>query len=179
MQNVMDGIREIYAFNDIFVQSQILLATIESTNGYNQENFDKFQKIAVNLNSQEGELMVFAKRGIFTQRIVDMIQSQNNTVQLTNELNMAFANKDLPKVAEIADKLKQEPDYTSDDWVQAILEWGKVKNSAVFVKQDEMHQKSWDMYKQAYLYAKNKQLNSIISVWDNIIPGFESSEKSI
>lgn len=179
MQNLMDGTLSYFKFTNSYGEAMSFVAILTTPSGFTQENIDHFKSLAANLSLQHNEVDSLAKRGVFTQRLVDSMKTKNASVMLFRDMNDAIVSGDKERADEVMLMFVQQAKIKPPDESDLIAQWAREKRQPVFDAQDEKHRYSLDLYNQAYTYARNERLDNIHSVWGDKIPGTAEEKKLI
>lgn len=179
MQKLMDGTLSYYKFRNLFGDAARFVLVLATPDGFTPENVKRFSELSSGLNVQYNEIIFLAEKGIFTHELMVSMKSQNEVIKLFEQLNNAYVAGDKGRVDEINKKLSLYVESISQDESELITQWAKEKAKPIFEAQNEKHRKSLDLYNQAYIYAKNQKLDTILSVWNNKPPGTILDRKAI
>jgi hypothetical protein len=179
MLKIMDGILSYAKFQNLYGEATRFVFVLTTPDGFTAENINYFTNLSSKLDLQYNEIASLSEKGIFTEELSNYMSKQNEAIKLFKQLNDAYASGDKEKADKIYKKLELNIENVDIDQAELITQWSKEKAKPVFEAQDEKHKKSLDLYNQAYIYAKNQNLNYVLSVWGGQTPGSYTENKEI
>jgi hypothetical protein len=177
MLKTMDGILSYSKFQNLYGEATRFVLVLTTPEGFTAENINYFSDLSSKVDLQYNEIASLSEKGIFTEELSNYMSKQNETIKLFKQLNDAYASGDKEKADKIYKKLELNIENVDIDKGELITQWAKEKARPVFEAQDEKHKKSLDLYNQAYIYAKNQNLNYVLSVWGDQTPGTYTENK--
>ena len=175
----MDGTLSYYKFTNSYGEAMKFVAILTNPDGFTQENISHFEGLAVNLDLQHNEVDSLAKRDVFTQELVDLMKTKNESVKLFRDLNDAIVSGDRERADEVMQAFVQKTREKVPEESDLIAQWARDKSQPVHEEQDAKHRLSLDLYNQAYTFVRNERLDNILSVWGDKVPGTAKEKRLI
>jgi hypothetical protein len=138
-----------------------------------KEKINSFDVSYGRINGQFIALENLYNKGVYPDDLFEKVKEIQKHSEESNKIVMGILRGDAEEVSSRLELYFKNPEKTEEKPTaleEALFEWSRRSQETYWAKQDEGHKKARDLYKDAYNYAKNYDLD-ILTVWPNRLPG--------
>jgi len=169
---MMDAIIAETKFNDAYSASYDYFLNLYQNDSFNSHTVARFKTMVEQLDAQYKNIAGLADTSnIYSQDLLTYLQHEYDMISLFRQMADAIATNDQAREQAIVDEAVNKEKVKFPDVYSIVTAWGKDKIEPIVIAQDQKHKRSWDLYNEAYLYAKNENLTDILKVWSSSPPG--------